>query len=528
MRRWPWFVIVFAIYPPLYIAAVNPGQVTASVVTIACCIAAVATVVLITLVRLFLSTWLAAGLGAGWLVLLFFSYGPANEWWLEILVSGVERGSAGIQWLSRWPHLIHTLVWVIIAWIGIAQLQRHASRLSARLTGGVNLAAAALITFVLVQFGLNTSGTDVPRSTSGPIMPAPQFPSNARAQPDIYVIVLDGYARADVLQQHYGFDNQPFLQGLADRGFQVSDSSHANYSWTFLSLGSLLNFDYIQPLLGDSLSQSSVDLSEAYELLRDNAAGRFLKTRGYRTVQLQSTWGGTGSNSAVDEFIPCHAGLFVNEYLRAIADASWLRVLASKASMDIASCHLTNFKSLAAQSKRAGPKFVLAHFLPPHHPYLFDREGNVLRRANFSDQFEYQKRLWEDRASYRDQLIFVNRRIGEVIDEILKDSQQPPVIVLLSDHGPNLQQELSRNEHRRIRLSNLTAVLLPGASAGTIPDNATPVNLLRRIFNMYFESELPILPDMYFSSTFARPFALREVDISDYSLKTLDFKFDKM
>jgi hypothetical protein len=197
--------------------------------------------------------------------------------------------------------------------------------------------------------------------------------------------------------------------------------------------------------------------------------------------------------------------------------------------MDIASCHLTNFESLAAQARSPGPKFVFAHFLPPHHPYLFDHEGNVLRRAIFSDQFEYQKKLWEDRASYRDQLIFVNQRIVEAIDEILKDSLQTPVIVLLSDHGPNLQQDLSRNEHRRIRLANLTAVLLPGASAGTIPDNATPVNLLRRIFNLYFDSELPILPDRYFSSTFARPFALREVDISEYSMKkTRDFESDKM
>ncbi len=68
--------------------------------------------------------------------------------------------------------------------------------------------------------------------------------------------------------------------------------------------------------------------------------------------------------------------------------------------MDIASCHLQNFDALAAQASAPGPKFVFAHFLLPHHPYLFDRDGNVLRHATISDQFEFQKRLWEDRAAY--------------------------------------------------------------------------------------------------------------------------------
>ena len=46
--------------------------------------------------------------------------------------------------------------------------------------------------------------------------------------PDIYFIVLDGYARADVLAKYYGFDNGPFIGGLRQRGFQVSEASRSN------------------------------------------------------------------------------------------------------------------------------------------------------------------------------------------------------------------------------------------------------------------------------------------------------------
>jgi hypothetical protein len=330
--------------------------------------------------------------------------------------------------------------------------------------------------------------------------------------------VLDGYARADVLAQYYGFDNGPFLDGLRQRGFQVSDDGRSNFYWTDQSVGSALNLDYFQVLNPDLLNTLSRDRTDLYRLLRDNRASHFLRDRGYRFVQLQSTWGGTARNPYADEFLPCSSGPFGNEYLRAVADASWLRAFGSHASMDIASCHLRNFYALTAQAKLEGPKFVLAHFLLPHHPYLFDRNGNVLRHATISDQFEFQKRLWEDRAAYLDQLTYVNRRIGAIVDRLIEDSPQPPVILLLSDHGPNLRIGLSGPEQHHVRLSNLTAMYLPGAPAGYLPSDATPVNHLRRVFNLYFDASLPILPDRYFVSNFLFPFKLVEVGLDNEKL----------
>ncbi|MGH9577390.1 MAG: sulfatase-like hydrolase/transferase, partial [Terriglobales bacterium] len=262
----------------------------------------------------------------------------------------------------------------------------------------------------------------------------------------------------------------------------------------------------------------SMDREATYKLLRDNRAADFLRAHGYRYVQLQSTWGGTGTNPYADEFIPCHAGLFQSEYLRAIADASWLRALNARASMDVATCHLHNLDTLAEQGKKPGPKFVFAHFVPPHHPYLFDREGHVLRRANLSDQFEFQKRLWEQRPPYLDQLIYMNGRITAVIDRLIADSARPPIIILQSDHGPNLHDGLPVEEQRRIRMSNFAACLLPGAPASLMPDDSTPVNQFRRIFNQYFDAGLPMLPDRYYYSAFLKPFEFVEVDTQGVKL----------
>jgi hypothetical protein len=512
LKRWPLYAAVLATYPLLYIAVTNPGQVTAADVVPLVAAGILAAALLVALVRPFAGTWAAAGLGAAWVILLFYLYAPANEWWLEWVRSGLEQQAAERTWYRAYPQLVHSFAWALAALAGIARLRQLAPRMPDALTGGLNVVAAVLLAFLGVQAAANL--TQAGAREAGP--PAPALAQAAESGgPDIYFIVLDGYARADVLAQYYGFDNGPFLDGLRQRGFQVSDASRSNFYWTFLSIGSALNLDYIQALVDGGLDPGSRDRTELYRILRDNRAAQFLRQRGYRYVHLQSTWGATASNPYADEFLPCHAGLFGNEYLRAVADASWLRALESKASLDIASCHLQNFDALAAQARAPGPKFVFAHFVPPHHPYLFDRDGTVLRRATISDQFEFQKRLWEDRAAYAGQLAYVNRRIGEVVGRLIDDSAVKPVIILVSDHGPNLRSGMYAPEQRHIRLSNLTAMYLPGAPADFLPPDATPVNHMRRVFNLYFDAALPLLPDRYYVSDYLAPFDLEEVGLDN-------------
>jgi hypothetical protein len=348
-------------------------------------------------------------------------------------------------------------------------------------------------------------------------LPAPQRtpsrPAEAVASigagPDIYFIVLDGYARADVLRKYYGFDNEPFLSALRQHGFAVQDASTGNYYWTDLSLPSMLNHDYLPALLGP-VSEKTVNRRGVYELIRDNSVARFLRARGYRFVQLQSTWGATGANPHADEFINCSSGVFRDDYLRALAQSTWLYVVSSRASQQLASCHLNNFERLGGLGDDPGPKFVFAHILPPHHPYLFDRDGKVLSHARLSEQFDFQERMWSQREPYIEQLEFVNARILEVVRRLIGDSAQAPVIVLQSDHGPSLG-DYEAPERRRIRFATFSAVLLPGAPDGWMPGDVTAVNLFPEILNRVFDAGLPLREPRYFTSEFEYPFRLREV-----------------
>ena len=114
-------------------------------------------------------------------------------------------------------------------------------------------------------------------------------------------------------------------------------------------------------------------------------------------MHLQSTWGATSVNPYADKQVRCEHSIYANEFVRAIAEASWLGAFHSKAGVDLAEMSPREFQGLSEMGEEPGPKFVFAHIVLPHHPYLFDRNGKVLRNATISNQFEFQKQLWEDK-----------------------------------------------------------------------------------------------------------------------------------
>jgi hypothetical protein len=513
----PIHALLFVVYPIVAMVAGSPGQTTWQEVASVVALALLAATAIGVLLRPLLGSSDRAALGATLVVLFFYAYGPvyadADRRLLEEIARLGEHGAEADALLEqgRELHRMLSAGWAAGIVVGLAAIRFLAPQRTPKLNTVLNVMGGVLVGMAALQ-SLSTGTTvrvaDDGRAASG---------MRGRAlsvlgyNPDVYDIVLDGYARADVLQSRYGFDNRPFLDALRARGFQVAGASRSNYNWTFLSLASSLNFDFVQNLVPGGLEPTSKDRAPMYALLRDNAAARFLRGRGYRTVHLQTTWGGTMINPSAEEQVPCDGGAFGNELLRAVAGASWLGALRSRASMDVASCHLSNFASLSRMGSRPGPKFVFAHFLPPHHPYLFDEEGNVQRSATLSDQFEFQKLLWEDKAKYIAQMRFINRKVLEAIDAILATSPRPPVILLHSDHGPNLEKGLTRPERVEVRLANLAAFLLPGTKGVLVPEDASLVNLYRRLFNHYFEAGFPLLPEVSYFSPFAAPYWFQTV-----------------
>lgn len=502
-KHWPWFALAFALYPVLHIAAINPGQAERSSVAIAVVVMVLAALAILLLLLAWLGSGFRAGLATTWILILFFSFGTISVWLQGLVAVPDGLDFAMVEGDNSRIRVGQSAVWALLLLLGLL-LARRLPAGSPRAVGTLNLVALILLGIVGVRWASQvTGGADVVSR------PPEQLVAVVGRRPDIYFIVLDGYARADTLKSYYGFDNRPFLDSLRQQGFEVLGASTTNYNWTHLSLPSMLNFDYLPALLGEGFDEHSGDRSGVYGLIRDNAAARFLRARGYRFLHLQSTWSGTGANPDADQFISCAGGLLRDDYWRTIAETSWLYALFSQATMQLASCHLNNLETLAELAREPGPKFVFAHFLPPHHPYLFDRDGRILRNARLTDQFDFQNQLWSQKEPYLEQLEYMNKRIGEVVERLVADSAVPPIIVLQSDHGPSLHAH-EGPEQRRIRFANLSAVRLPGAPAGWLPDDTTAVNLFPRLLNQAFGGALTIRSARFFASDFSQPFTLRE------------------
>ncbi|MEX2013435.1 MAG: hypothetical protein WD897_00770, partial [Parcubacteria group bacterium] len=199
-------------------------------------------------------------------------------------------------------------------------------------------------------------------------------------KPDIYYIILDRYAGEPTLREIYGFDNREFLGFLEESGFYVASESTMNYPRTLLSLVSSLNMEYVNFLAG-VVGEDTSDQTFAYPLLNSHKVGELLKSQGYRYLHLGSWWEPSKINPLADQNFLTRGTLgldgFSTELLQTTLFAPVIRRLTSRtASFDFNVQHgniiLDQFDNLAKIISIDSPKFIFAHILIPHPPFVFD------------------------------------------------------------------------------------------------------------------------------------------------------------
>ena len=92
---------------------------------------------------------------------------------------------------------------------------------------------------------------------------------------------------------------------------------------------------------------------------------------------------------------------------------------------------------------------------------------------------------------YLDQVIFLNKKIMELVEKLLIRSSHPPIIILQGDHGPKFKGAIDTDYAYQI----LNASYLPGLERSPFYETITPVNTFRVLFNEYFGAQYPLLED---------------------------------
>jgi hypothetical protein len=346
-------------------------------------------------------------------------------------------------------------------------------------------------------------------------------------QPDIYYLVLDGYGRQDMLQEVYNFDNSEFIGFLRDSGFTIADQSRSNYVQTVLSLSSSLNMgllDFTEQYAGPD----STNMLPLMKLIQHSRVMNMLSDVGYSIVAFSSDFPYTEWTDA-DVYIDPYSSK-ISELERFILsttalglpfDLDWQRNSIWLSSLPLPSYETRQirvtyaFDGLKSVAALDGPKFVFAHIIVPHPPFVFNAEGNaIVPNVPYSpaDGEAFQGTPVDYQQAYIKQLQFANREMRVIVDAILTQSKKPPIIIIQGDHGPG--SLLKRDDLNRSclweRTSILNAYYFPG-NADKLYPTITPVNSFRVLFNGYFGTDFPLLPDKTYFSPISWPYNFTDI-----------------
>lgn len=488
--------ILFAIFFVLALYSYNVAEVSPSEIALPIAIVLGCTLLLLLLSWLLLKDAPKAGVVISIFVVLFFSYG--------YVAVGIENW--GVTYKALWP------IWVLIVVLSMYLVIRTRRDLR-KLTTILNVIAITLVIIPTVNIAIQeTKAASLDTNPGGNVGTYVTDLEETDALPDIYYIDLDRYASESTLKEFYSYDNSEFLDYLSSKGFYIASESKANYLKTHLSLASSLNMKYVN-YLSEIVGEDSSDLDPFYEMLQDYEVWRFLKSKGYKYIHLGSWWEPTRKNEYADvnfnywEVPQFSMTLFKTTMFYAIALENerlpnWLRAPFIK---EYRKAHweriLYQFDKLSEIPNMKEPTFVFAHLLVPHDPYIFDREGTYL---TLEDE-KKRSRI----VNYVDQLIFTNSKVKALVDELLSNSEVPPIIILQSDEGPhperyaldetNFKWEEATEAELREKMGILSAYYLPNVDNSVLYPSITPVNSFRLVFNLYFDTNFELLPDRVYA-----------------------------
>ncbi len=495
LRSLPWHVLAIAAFPVLFLFAENAQQqLTLGPLWVPLGMALAGAIGTLLVCAAALRDWRRGGLLASLLLVGFFSFGHA---WAPI------SEQLGHHAFLLAAYEVPILIGAVLIWRGGGWV--------IPLSGYLNLAVGLLVVFNVyrvVDFAIVSRTVPV---TTGTV---PTLTVGERGTPDVYYLILDRYAGNESLQDYFRYDNTPFLDELADRDFAVAGDSWANYFKTALSVVGSLSLDYLDPDYNNPTKDSFYAVHRA---LRGRlAVPAALKSIGYEYVQIGNYWEPTKTNVDADVVLGYAEG---SEFQAALAQTTAMILLDPPITPDedpetiafpelARETTLFGFDQLEAARDRSGPTFVFAHILVPHPPYVFNADGSMP-----TDQ---ERRARNEEQKYVEQLKWTNQRVLEVIDHLLDvPAGEEPIIIVQADEGPWPARfyadqrkfawlEATPDEIAR-KFAILNAYHLPGVSRAELEslgfyDRISPVNLFRIVFNAYFATELPILPDVVYLS----------------------------
>jgi len=509
--RIPFHPLLLSIYPIVHLYARNlvliPIENTFRILAVTLAFA----LFFLAAFKIILKDWALAGVLSSLLVVLFYTFGHA--------ANAIEAWTLNLQITFD----VSILGWIWLAALLVISLLAIKFGLPEQTTPLLNIVAMALV--IVPAISIASYATAVGGSVSADeaklsILRGEQEAEAGMSQvagPDIYFIILDGYQRADTLLDSYGYDNSAFTEGLQERGFYLASSSRSNYLNTNYSLNTSLNLVYYHEFPDQILLNSKYDLQTNY-------VSDFLRREGYEIVVFDSGSDDTNDQYADIFVTPTSSQVegdqLINPFEQLLLRTTAAALLFQGSSLDAGPGDASDvfakavnqelaqrrelithaFGSLAEYGANGGEQLLFSHIFLPHFPFLYGPDREELQYHQNLNLYWYEVEPENYIEYYNYQLDYLNQAVLDAVDEILAASEGPVVIVVQSDHGDRklINFDEPTNAGVDARSAILNAIYYSDGDYESLYQSVTPVNTFRLIFNHWFGTDYPLLPDRTF------------------------------
>lgn len=334
-------------------------------------------------------------------------------------------------------------------------------------------------------------------------------------QPDIFLVVLDGYAGRVSARRDQAISHPQWSASLAELGFRSPSSAWSSYPTTTASLTSLLEMSYV---LHSGAGISPATQMALYETIAgDNALVRALRSAGYRITMLESGWSGSSCGPLVDVCIP--SPLMDEATFRVLNQTIlWPAVLEhfgysfTVGARGVMTWMLENGERIASDAR---PDLVFAHVMAPHPPFFLDADCSLVFSVERSGVTFTRAR--DDVAARELAYLEQTSCVDGFMTELARTLPSTSAIVFTADHGTDRRNQLVQppedwdEPELSERFNVLLSVRIPGCEFGEV---VLLPNLFRRLLSCLATDELDDLPPRMFvySSAQGEPSSILEVE----------------
>ena len=493
--------LLVAIFPILFLYAQNMGEMKANQIFLLLGISLGLALFMWLLFGLWLKNRAKAGLATSICVFFLFTYGhfygllgkqdifvPRNALLAGMLLAigcglyFIRRVRSDLMTTTRVLNIAAAVVIAINAFtvisyqIRVAQipsLQASAAEQMTQIPSTQASTAEQMAQIPSTQANAAEQTAQMPSTQPSATKPADQ--QKVQSMPDIYFIILDEYASPDIIKKDFNYDNEQFVRSLENKGFFVARNSTTHYNSTVKAMASYLNMEWIPKNEWEAVT---------YQKIVNNKVVSNLQSLGYKYVYF-GQWFEIGRYEI-------KADAYFNYYKEVLLESLpvgaelwktlWKTTILNTVFEDSDGGNdeyyreglIRTLDHLKKIPEMEGLKFVYAHIIVPHQPFVFGPNGEHVDLGS------------DDKERYLGQYIFITKEIDKVIEEILKKSATDPIIIVQSDHGPKLVPEWDKI---------LNAYHLPGDGRQLLDNAVSPVNTFRIIFNHYFNASYQLLND---------------------------------